>query len=153
MDLDTLQTTCQARIEADPWITAKKVAVVSSVKGDVESKVKTIVAKLGICVIIEPAVIDIRYANNSASFNGELLNFFIYENVLINRGPTGTGATAVLVGAKLIHLFKPSSSPPAAMVITKFQPWDTSGKMLAYLGRGEGVLKVDEPVLPEEPAP
>jgi hypothetical protein len=152
MTLDDVMDYAQDHIEADAWIADKKIPVITAVKGDISSQVQQKLGKLGICIVIEPGDCDIIHSAGVPHFKGELLAFFVFENVLLNRAKA-THFHAVEVAAKLVHLFKPGVFTSAPLVINKFPLYRSSDKLLVYRGSTIGALSVTEPVLPEEPAP
>lgn len=149
MTLDGVMTAAEAHIEADTWISAKSIPVVTAVKGDVLSQVEQKIGKLGVCIVIEPGEADIVYGP-TPTFRGELLAFFVFENVLLNRAKGGPHA--VEVAAKLVHLFKPGAFSTPNLVITRFPLFRDAGKELVYRGSTTGALAVEEPTV-EEPTP
>lgn len=143
MNLDEVMTAAKTHIEADAWITAKNVSVVTAVKGDVESQIKQKIGKLGRCVVIEPGDADIIFGPNP-TFKGELLAFFVFENVLLNRA-SGSNPHAVQIAAKLVHLFKPGAFTTPNLVINKFPLFRSSDNLLVYRGSSISSLSVEEP--------
>lgn len=146
MTLDGLQDALKAVIDADAWITDKGIGCEVATHGDIESRVKVRLAKLGICAVIEPGEPEISYGGGLINYQLRL-GVFVFENVLLNRSATGSGVHASELVAKLIHLFKPGTSSPASCIIKTVELVEDAGPLLVYRCAMVGVLAVEEPVL------
>lgn len=151
MTLDGLQQAVRDRIKNDTWITpvsGKAVTVVDSIRGDIESQLNQSLGKLGACVVIDPPQGPVAYSNGTVTLEG-IVEIWVFENVLMNRGAAGTQKTAAEICAKIIHLFKPGANQPVTVV--RFDPQETVAKLLVYRAEAQiGRRSLDEPVTPEE---
>ncbi len=103
-----VQEAAKEHLAAKPFL--QGIPVLTADKGDVDSAINTALGKLGICVIIEPATTTLGYSGTAVQF-APRLNLIVWENVIINRGPTGTRKRASAVALAVALALAPRSTP------------------------------------------
>jgi hypothetical protein len=117
--LSDLQAAAAAQLSAQDFFTdagngeaARPIAVWTELIGDLATRVQTQVGKLGIvCVVLTPRATMSEKNRTRPYFNPITLVVRTYENVMLNRGPSGTQQPAALVAeaaAWYLHGFRPS---------------------------------------------
>jgi hypothetical protein len=85
--------------------------------GDIISNIEQAVAKVGICIIVEPATAQLGYSGAAIQLSPDL-RIIVWENVLVNRGTTGTKQRASAVALAVAIALAPKFTPTPPVVGT-----------------------------------
>ena len=91
------------------------IPVILADQGDVLSSITQAVAKLGICIIIEPATAQLGYSGPSVQIVPDV-KILVWENVIVNRGASGTRKRASAVMLAVVLALAPKSTPTPPVV-------------------------------------
>lgn len=123
---------CQEQAAA--WIKARPyfagIPVLIADQGNVLESITANLAKLGLCIIVEPSEPAFGYAGTKINVEIPVV-FTVWENVLLNRGPAGTRKRASAVAMELARAFRPQT-PAAPCVVTDAQLRRDSGGECVY---------------------
>lgn len=117
----------------------KAILALSEAKKDAVGKIRETIAKIGACVIVGIARAPVKSPNlKGPRFEDARLVCACHENVLVNRGASGTGEPCIAIAeavARLLHLWTPADEDDAALCgplrVTDILP-DDSAPTLSY---------------------
>lgn len=122
------QEQAAAWIKARPWFAG--IPVVTADQGNVLEAITANLSKLGLCIIVEPSEPAFSYAGTRINVDLPIV-LTVWENVLFNRGSTGTRKRASAVAMELVRAFRPQT-PAAPCVVTEAQLRRDSGGECVY---------------------
>jgi hypothetical protein len=120
--LDQLEADIVSRLQADEWFSASRqlpdltyatIPVISDEAGDIDTMIEKAIAELGLCVTVKVVEARVNHTEIGGPYFDPIeIVLLVVENVLLNRGDTGTQkrgkATALRAGA-LCSLWQPPS--------------------------------------------
>lgn len=120
--LDQLETEICDRLLADSWFAASRqlpdssyvtIPVIPAESGDIDTMIAKSIGEIGICVTVK--VVEAKVSKTDVGgvyFDPIEVVILVAENVMLNRGDTGTqktGKATTLRAAALLSLWKPAS--------------------------------------------
>jgi hypothetical protein len=123
-----IQESIAAWLQARPYFTG--ISILIADQGNIIEEIKTTLAKLGICIVIEPTTPTFGYAGAAVQMDVPVA-ITVWESVIANRSPTGTRKRASEVVVEIVRAFKPQT-PAAPCVIADAQLKRDSGGECVY---------------------
>ena len=91
-DLDKTDPLYYMQQAIHDWLAARTyfagIPILTAEQGNVVENVNTSLAKLGLCIIVEPGVPTFGYAGAAINMDYPV-RIIVWEKVLLNQGPTG----------------------------------------------------------------
>ena len=101
------------------------IPIITAEQGNTIENVNTAIAKLGLCIIVEPAVPTFSYSGSNVVMDLPM-RIIVWEKVMFNQGTTGSKKRASAVVIQIVKAFRPQT-PPAPCVCTEAELTRDSG--------------------------
>jgi hypothetical protein len=133
-DLDTTDPLLYMQLAIHDWLAARTyfagIPILTAEQGNSLEAVNVAVAKLGLCIIVEPGVPTFGYAGAAINMDYPV-RIIVWEKVITNQGPLGTKKRASAVCIEVVKALRPQT-PPAPCVCTEAELTRDSGGDCVY---------------------
>lgn len=133
-ELDTTDPLYYLQKAVHDWIVAipyfAGIPILTAEQGNSLEAVNMAVAKLGLCIIVEPGVPTFTYAGSDINMDYPV-RIIVWEKVITNNGPNGLRKRASAVCIEVVKALRPQT-PPAPCVCTEAELTRDSGGDCVY---------------------
>jgi hypothetical protein len=116
------------------WLKARQplagIPVLTSDQGNVLEALAESVAKVGLCIIIEPGTSTFGYAGGTVSMDCPM-RIIVWEQVTLNRGAMGTRKRASAIVAEIVKALQPQT-PAAPCAVAEAELTRDTGDECVY---------------------